>query len=372
MDTFRHPANAKLFFIFAGQVIAAFALHDYLNTGFSNKKHLQRIIISLTALALAGLITGLLNSNILQVLSNNIPEESHSLTDKLKLIKDNLTFFDMLFLNSVFTFLTLIVFYLVTKKNLFEKYFLPVIVIEMFVIAQGMIPLTYAKKLSPSVVQHILNKQPKGYPLPDPVTSIEDYSRDGMKYFETIGCLNPYNKKPGRSDYIISPANLSSQEFFWDYTSFREKVIQYPLAYFADTIYAVNDTTGFISSSSAKKAAIVDSPAKKIAIDTMRQENKLAFKKFVPGFISIETENNKPELLVVLQNKYPNWVVTVNDKKTTVIKTNLSFMGVWLPPGKNNISFTYQHGLLTCLGVFSILFLLTGLVIITIKKTKKE
>jgi hypothetical protein len=241
----------------------------------------------------------------------------------------------------------------------------------MLITAQGMLPLTYVRKSSPAVAQHIINLQPGGYPLPDTVNSIENYSEDDMKYFDQIGCLNPFNKKAGRSDYIITPANLSSQEFFWDYYSFRIKIIQYPLAYFADTVYSLKDTSAFIASTSIKRACVVDSPLKINFDETERKKGTITFKKFVPGKFNLETESNKQELLVLLQNKYDNWSAFVNGAKTPIIKTNLSFIGIMLPPGKNNVEFVYETKTLKYLSVFSILFIIVFLVFIYLPKKQK-
>jgi hypothetical protein len=368
MNAFRHPANAKLFFIFAGQVLAAFSLNKYLNNDFINTRVLKKITsITLIIVALA-LLTGLLKSNILAALRGDIFSGSGSWASRLKELKNTLSFSDLLFLNTLFILPVLLFFYRALAREQLKKYILFIVLIEMIVVAQGMLPLTYVRKSSPAVVQQILNQQPSGYPLPDTKHSIADYSTGGMNYFEQMGCMNPYNKKPGRSDYIISPANLKWQEQFWDYSSFREKIIKYPLAYFADTIYNIGDTLAFISSHSVQRACITDEPTP--VSFTPGDKRIISFTKFTPGSIIMETESDKQELLVLLQNNYYNWAVYVNGEKKTIVKTNLSFMGVVVPPGKSKVEFIYKSGLLKYLGLFSLLFITSGLIFISLSKRR--
>lgn len=369
MDTFRHPANAKLFFLFAGQLLAAFAIRNYFNNPAISAKHIKKI--SLFALGLAGVLSILsfINSNILSAIRYFFIHAKNNIAETLKYLKEGFSFYDFLFLNTIVLIVILIAFFLLTKKDKLQKYIMPLVFIEMFIIAQGMLPLTYVRKSPPSAVQQILEAQPKGYPLPDTQISIEDYSRDGMKYFETIGCLNPYNKKPGRSDYVITPSNLSTQEAYWDYTGLKNKVNKYPLAYFADTIYKISDTLSFISSTSKKKAVLLeDDKSAPALIHQGLGGGPIRFKKFVPGKFEIQTENSRPGVLSILQNHYPNWRVYVNGKKAQILKANLSFMAVVLPSGKNNVEFVYQSNYLKYLAVFSVLFLFAGIFLFVYKK----
>lgn len=370
MDTFRHPANAKLFFIFAGQILAAFAINEYkLNSSF-NKSLLKKITAVILFIISCALIISFIKSHILTVIKETFFSEG-TIANQVKAIKDNFSFFDLLFLNSFFVFLVLVFFYRTLIVKQAKEYFFLLILIDMFITAQGMLPLTYVRKSSPVVVQNILDQQPKGYPLPNPDISIKSYSNDGMNYFDQIGCLNPYNKRPGRSDYIISPANLSTQEYFWDYITFREKIIQYPLAYFTDTVYSIRDTAAFIESVSLKKGAIAELLPAMNFIDTLGNTDTILFKKFAPGSFTIETESSNQEFLVVLQNKYYNWAAYVNGEKTPIINTNLSFMGVVLPSGKNNVEFIYEIGVIKYLGIFSILFIGGGILIFFLPKKRK-
>jgi uncharacterized membrane protein YfhO len=117
--------------------------------------------------------------------------------------------------------------------------------------------------------------------------------------------------------------------------------------------------------------SIVNSPEEINFEGTESNKGTIVFKKFVPGLFAIETETGKQEFLVLLQNKYDNWSAFVNGVRTPIIKTNLSFMGIMVPPGKNNVEFVYKTKTLKYLSVFSILFIIGGLIIAYLPKKQK-
>lgn len=374
MDTFRHPANAKLFFIFSGQILASFALESYFKEEGPINKLIHKTSLSLLIACSLFLIISFPNSNIFLLIRSVLSEPGFSLTDNIKIIKDSFSFYDLLFLNLVLAILALLLFYFLHRKNKLKKYILWVSVIEMALVAQGMLPLTYVKKSSPSQIQNILNKQPNGYPLPDTKISIEKYSEDGMKYFDIIGCLNPYNKKPGRSDYVISPANLRTQESYWDSYLLRSKINKYPLVYFTDTIYSIKDSALLINSLSDKKGCLVESGVLfQESTGGGANDGIIEFKKFVPGKIVLESTNNKNGFLVLLQNKYPNWKAYINGVNQPIYQTNLSFMGVITPVGKNTIELKYEIGYLKYLIIISLIYVIAGLLLFSyFDETKRK
>lgn len=370
MDSFRHPANAKLFFIFAGQLLTAFALNRYLAEPETFRFKIIRITNSLLLMSVILLVTGMLNSDIGSNLLKWLSDPSLPGRDIIKNAFTSTSFSDFLLLNSLFLILTLVITRKFLNKNLLKKYLVLIICAEMTVVAQLMLPLTYVRMSPPSVAQSILNAQPAGYPVPALENTIEEYSIHGMKYFDEIGCLNPYNKKPGRSDYVITPANLSTQESFWDYSTFKNKIIKYPLFYFADTIYKIKDTAIYISSSSSQKAAIVNLPFEP-GNNTSLSHNSISVLRFLPGTVELNTKSSNAEFLVFLQNDYKNWEASINGKKVPIYRTNLAFMGLYLPAGNNQIKFKYNADYIKFSAITPILFLILGLLYFN-RKEKNE
>ncbi len=365
MDSFRHPANAKLFFLFAAQLLAFLTLDKYLKDPATYQKTTIRIVNILLVVTGLILITGLVKTGLFQLAGTMSMKQDRTV---LKTLFDSLSFFDFLFLNAVLAFSTLFITRWLLQRQQLKRWLLLLLCIEMILAAQFMLPLTYFRTSSPKTVQRILDAQPAGYPIPGATTSIREMSADGMNYFNEIGCLNPFNKKPGRSDYIITPANLSWQLDFWEDTLFRKKIIEYPFYYLADTVYAVRDKNGFIQASGSGKAAIADLPAGTMVPDAAGAS--AAITSFEPGQILFKVKSTEPSFLVLLQNHYPNWEVRVDEKKTAVIPTNHAFMGVVVPAGEQVVEFRYKATGILYIALGSLIFTLAGLAYFSRKKNR--
>jgi membrane protein YfhO len=372
LNTFKHPAKAKLFFLFAAQLVSAFAIHQYLQNRSFYKPALKKLTWILLITALFLFFFSILNSSIwLSITKTNIAAPLTGST--IKRIRDNFSFYDTLFLNCCTLILLLCTILFLLKKDLLKKYLVPIIIVDVFIILQGMLPSTYVRNGSPKEVQKLLAMQPTGFPLPDLSKSLSGYSEKGMKYFNIIGCLNPYNKLPGRSDYVITPSNLSSQDFFWNYKLFRQKIMEYPLAYLADTVYAAKDTAAFIADKSLRKGAVFNSPVKPLnSYTTTSQPGKIIIKDFSPNQFEFHVKNNDTVLFILQQNFYYNWSVYVNDKKEEIRPANLTFMGVKLPPGNNTVVFKYSSTYFLLAAVLSGLFILSAFIWLFVKEKKIE
>ncbi|HOZ68041.1 MAG TPA: hypothetical protein PLU11_03195 [Chitinophagaceae bacterium] len=365
LDSFRHPANAKLFVLFAAQLLSFLTLDKYLKEPGSLQPAIKRIVNILLVITGLLLITGLFKTRIFQLAGKlNV---THGRLD-LKTIFDAISFYDFLFLNATLAFIILLMLRWTLKKNRLQRWLLPVLCAEMILAAQFMLPLTYFRTSSPQTVQNILNAQPKGYPAPDGFTSIREMSADGMNYFNEIGCLNPFNKKPGRSDYIITPANLSWQLDFWEDTAFREKIIEYPFYYLADTIYQVPDKKDFIRDTLSRKAALANLSLYAKPLIPDNQDALSVIESFGPEHIRFKVNSAGPTFLVLFQNHYPNWAVRINGQKTDIIPTNHAFMGVVVPGGEQVVEFRYEAPGILYMAMGSLLFTLAGLVYFSRKK----
>ncbi len=369
MDSFRHPANAKLFFMFAGQVLAAFALNRYLLNSNLNERTLKRINIVLLTLTAVAFIFAIFKSQAPGIILNSLQDGLTGLSDVLKQARDRLTGMDLLFLNSFVALLLLSATYYLLHRGRLKKYLLFLMFLDMFIMAQLMLPLTYVRNYRTTEVQKMLNAQPKGYPLPDLNATLAENSKDGMKYFEDIGCLNPYNKKPGRSEYIITPSNLASQDLFWENEKLREKIMAYPLAYFADTIYAAGDSLSFLNDTVNKFVAIWNN-APRGSTAVKGSQGSITVIEFKPGRMVFETETEKNSKLIVLQNYYPRWRVKHDNLSSMITPVNGTFMAVSAITGKHRITFEYYTKDLRILAMISVIFALLGIIYYFISRKK--
>lgn len=358
MDSFRHPANAKLFFLFAAQLLAAFAIDDYFKNPEKYKLSLSRI--SLFACSLTSLVV------VIAFWFSRFSKSSGWLTSlkdrsSIKSLLSSFTFTDFLALNALLTAAVCFIIYRLSKNNRLRIFMPAVILFDMVIAAQLTLPLTSYRMASPAVTQAIQKAQPAGYPIPSLKMSLAENAADGMNYFDQIGCLNPYNKKPGRVDYIITPSNLKWQEEFWKYTGFRDKILQNPVAYLADSIWETKDSAAFVHYGNPNKAAMADIPQALLLNKPATSMDSIRLEKFSPAEFEITTWTGSPRLLVLLQNHYPNWEIFLNDEKVSPVPVNISFMGVRVGEGKSTVRFRYKSGLIKYMAIFSLLFSLSGL-----------
>lgn len=365
MDSFRHPANAKLFFLFAAQVLACQSLNHYLENQSGNLRIATRILHVL--LMITGVLTliGLLKNNLPQLVTIFMQAKDRI---AIKSAYDSIGFFDFLLLNGLLALITLLLLRRSIIKGSLQRILIPLLCFEMIIAAQFMLPLTYFRTSSPKAVQQLLNSQTAGYPLPDPSASLAIQSTDGMKYFNEIGCLNPFNKKIGRSDYIITPANLSWQMEFWEDTLLRTRVMNYPAFYMTDTVFSTANKSWFLSDTIVRKSALADLPVANSDTTSYFTSGRATAISFQPHemIFDIETEGNG--YFVLLQNHYPNWQARLDNKPAAILNTNHAFMGVQVPPGKHRLVFIYSDKGVLYLAIGSLFFTIAGLIYFSRRK----
>lgn len=356
MDTFRHPANAKLFVIFAAQLLAAFSLEKI----FAAPADLKKFRIGLL---LAALLSGILF--ILSLIMGNPGQIFRGGINPLN-FREQWGGWDLLTLNTLFL-LALIVASLFFLKKYAARALPWLVAVEMILMVQVMMPLTYVRHYRVGRAEALLKQQPRGYPLPSLETTLAENSEGAMRYFEEIGCINPYNKRIGRADYIITPSNLASQEAFWEDSLLREEIMNRPLFYFADTVFHSSDSSGFL-----------EYAGDRAAIWTGREETQatgssgeIRMVSFGPMRMELETSSTGPGILVFMQNYYPRWTAHVNGSELEVHRMNRSFMAVMLAPGRNNLVFEYHTQDLEIMGIISLLAFLAAFSMLVIRKIKK-
>ncbi len=66
------------------------------------------------------------------------------------------------------------------------------------------------------------------------------------------------------------------------------------------------------------------------------------FASYEPNRLVIETNNDKPAVLVVSERHYPGWVATLDGAKTPIHQTDFLLRGVVVPAGKHTIEMSYR------------------------------
>ena len=358
MDSFRHPANAKIFTIFFACIIAAFAMHQMRFT--TQKKLLINSLFILSFILMILFVWGAFGS-ISLFRQNNLGGENN--ITKLKSILDSSTFSDLLLINIFIQLPFLWIIYLFSKNKTGLKTLVSVGLVNCIIHSMLFMPFTVVKKDRADYIQNLLAKNiVETNSKPDLNVSIERNSVDGYKLFKEIGSLNMYNKKIGRIDYRITPSNLNNQNIFWNENiRLRNIFVKYPILYKADTALLVQDSSKAILANS-KFILVKDTNI--FSQSFFRLGNyKWDVKNFTPNEWEIVVSSSVPGVYCFFQNFYPNWKLYVDGKEKQIFHCNLSFMGFTLNEGVHNITFRYhsnsiKYAYFISLLVFLIVFIL--------------
>lgn len=71
--------------------------------------------------------------------------------------------------------------------------------------------------------------------------------------------------------------------------------------------------------------------------------DQISITDFGPFFFKIESKTKAPQILTLLQKKYPGWTATVNGKEANIHLSNNNFISILLPKGENKIIFTFKN-----------------------------
>ena len=98
---------------------------------------------------------------------------------------------------------------------------------------------------------------------------------------------------------------------------------------------------------------------------------KLEIKEFTPDLIRVKSFSFSNQILVLMQNNYKGWKVSVNDKEQEIYTADKSLIAIYLPKGENNIVFTFEKPLIV-FGFYITLLSLIGLLIFYVYLVRKE
>lgn len=335
MDTFRHPSQMRLFLLFALLLLAAPGLKKFLTGELSviQLKRLKQLTVVLLIAFAAIAVIALFQSSFLKNISG------FNFT-AIKNFFDNTTLADAIAVNGIIQLTFLIIFFLLFKKSIHHKILFSALwVINLFVMAQLVLPSTFVGKTSPKEINALIHSFPKGFPVAGLDNSITTNSKDATADFDKIALRYFYNKKIGISRITNSPSFLNQQELFIQSNFLYNYVASLPVVYIADSIVRIKDTASILSGAGCKYAFTESVQPGGNTCPT--NNNTAAITNMSANRFEIEADVTSPSLLVLTQNYHHYWKVSVDGKPATIYKTNVSFMGTALSTGKHRIVFCY-------------------------------
>lgn len=338
MDTFRHPSQMRLFFLFAILLLVAPGVKTLLDTGFSVSGLKKiKIIAWVTAGALL-LIT------ILAFIDSTLVKQLHGFSfsgirTAVKNAIENNSLADTVAINGLIQLFFIAAFLLWAGRfTRHKKIFSLLWITNLFIMAQLVLPITFVSKTSPHEINALIHASPKGFTTAGLEKPIGENSVDALDHFDKIALSYFYSKKIGISLINNSPSFLEEQDEFLQSGMLYNFVSSKPVTYIADTVVQLKDTNILNLATSCNYAFADEIPE----IKSNCSDDDTAFiKKLSANRFEIETQTSSPSLLVLTQNFHHHWRAWIDDKKAMTYKINISFMGTPLPSGKHTVVFKF-------------------------------
>ncbi len=360
MDTFRHPSQMRLFFLFAILLLAAPGLKSFLNQNLS--------VPGLKKIKSTGWVTGgvILIITILAFTGSNLLKQLHGFSfsgirTTIKNVIENNSLADTMAVNGLIQLFFIAAFLLWAGRHArHKKIFSLLWIANLVIMAQLILPITFVSKTSPREINALIHASPKGFPTAGLEKPIGENSVDALDHFDKIALSYFYNKKIGVSHANNSPSFLEEQDQFLKSGLLYNYVSSKPVTYIADSVVQLRDTN-ILNLATHCNFAFADAiPGIK---SNCGDDNTAFIKKISSNRFEIETQTSSASLLVLTQSYQHHWKACIDNKQAIIYKTNISFMGIVLPPGKHTVAFQFSPS--NTLKALWVMFAMIALLIIT-------
>lgn len=331
MNTFRHPSNFRLFITVGLLSFAGKGLHEFLSSPL--KENRKAIINSFYFILLGALVLGI----CFLPLKENDPFSDASMTAvALKKILGNISFRQGVLLS-----LLLQIPFLLGSIFLFKKrkyyYLCALSILNVICLGQPQLLSSTVAKNPVFRINDFIKKQPEGFPITElraPISFPDERRTFLYEYKEPLEFF--FNKKIAINTFINNPTILKTYDAFINDSSLMLLLKTYPFLYEADSVITVNSH--------------IPSESKKCWIQTIKthsgnQENRSVFlTSFKPNEFEFAVKKNTSGLIVILQNNFPGWEASANNKLLPIETVNKTFMGLNLPAGTYTLHLQYKPG----------------------------
>ena len=228
-----------------------------------------------------------------------------------------------------------------TKFRNVEAFFLAILMItagDLGISAQlnGQVSIFNNTKIKD--ITNCTKKLPKGYPLPPASDRIGSNFDRELHFSSVYRNTNSLYKRIGWDGY--TPYQYVEYEILEKSPSFT-KVLDLPLV-FLTKLHAKPDSLPYYSFDQR---------------DVLPHD--ISWIDFKPNYFELKLDIQTPSLLVFNQNFHTGWKIKLNGTSVTPVKTEISLIGVVIPPGTNHVQLSFQPGnLINTLWISGLLFLI--------------
>jgi hypothetical protein len=336
MNTFRHPSQMRLFFVFAVLLLAAPGVKSFFEDNDAGKKTKTAALLFSAAIGIVTLIA-LFDSNILtQIKTFSFSQIQTAVKNTL----ENISLADVLFINGLVQLAFLGVFlYWKKKHEQHKKLFSFLWIANLFLFVQFALPVSFVSSISAKEINKLIHVSPKGFPVSGLENSLANNSKDIVNHYEKISLSTFYNKKIGISRVAYSPSFLQEQDDFLSSNLLYNYVASRPVAYIADSVIQLKDTI-MLGINPACNYALGSLTS--FMTNRCTHSGKAVIKKLSANSFEIETDSpNSSALLVLTQSYHHHWKVWVDGNISQTDKTNIGFMSTVAPMGHHTILFKF-------------------------------
>lgn len=334
-DTFRHPANIRLFTTIGIILLAAFGAARL----FQGKKEEWRRVIK----PLLYLVSGILAAGALYLLLQSSTRENLSASLPLirspKALLDAFSFNGFTVIQCVLQLCFLLAMLLVLrKKTIPVKLTAGLIAFNSVLFCWQALPFNFVSQISTAEINNYVRSFPDGYPLPDLSAPVQTGAYSDSSKIPVQGYPNFYNKEISLQDHVITPTLNKDYEKFCSDTSLRKALDGYPFAYLA----AVVTTTLPDSLPAGSRFAILTDSTSKPFTANLDGRETIRLEKFGPNAFRFRVSTSSAALLTLFQQYNHNWKIKINNTKASPLKLNRAFMGVTVPAGESLVEWSYE------------------------------
>ncbi len=304
----------RIFGLLCFIVIGAMALNQFIEQKKSFSGTLKWVYylvgVALMTFTIFGLYSAINSKQSILVNISSINLQS-GMAGKLKYLVDSITFYDTIFIQG---FIQLFILFRIKQSIQLKKWDLlkNIVVADMVLACLLNIPFTGAGKASLAQVQSVINRSPKGIPIPilQPIKNIDTLSSEDEAM---LGDWSFYNKQIGVTTQVSYPIVLKNMnEYFKNYGQFpHDNFLNQPFIF-------------------------IEAPFGAIEADNLNIQS------FNPNKIVIIAKVDSLTNIVLQQNYYPHWFYQNGTIKRPIEKAGLSFMSAPVTKGQNIISFTFE------------------------------
>jgi hypothetical protein len=339
-NVFRFPALLRIFVIISFIVLAGFTLNEF----SSNDEKISKKI------KMATFITGLFVLIIVAVFSygQDINIGEYLKEGNLFTFSKKSTIAQQLFFHGIVQLVFLGLFFILINKvkNTKKKLsFLFVLVIADLVFATQLnAPYTiFEKGYSQKTIYEATKKFPDGFPPPTMQSVISTNDITARHFATSWRNLNIFYKQIAWDGY--NPAQLRDFVFLEDSLKpLFKATINNPPVYFGSVFNSsklLKDKTT-LNDVDSSMVFLVDEEIQEITASKPQSGDSVWFKDFSPNKIELRTVANGQRFLVLLQSRYYGWEAEIDGTDTDIITTNVNFMGVQVPEGEHQVTFSYR------------------------------